>query len=209
MEMHVAPILDQVDIGFADKQIIGTFWDHTNSSWRKDPSVQMDRLWQSFATPMYIPIDSNTVRRLGKDPELVVAIPEEWNYGTDRHLAAPDVFHQLHCLDAIRRQAWAGYYDLTHVDPSKDGSSKHAQHLKHCVHMLVQHITCSASTDLLTYNWGESQQYPFPDFGVNRKCRDFEVIKKWTRHNMIHNRYQEIHDMKRPENAKFKPLSEL
>ena len=38
---------------------------------------------------------------------------------------------------------------------------------------------CNANTEMLTLNWIEEADYPFPDFNVNRQCRDFEALMQW------------------------------
>jgi len=38
---------------------------------------------------------------------------------------------------------------------------------------------CSASVDLIPYNWMEIQADPVPDFVAKGKCRDFGALKRW------------------------------
>ncbi|UNI23357.1 hypothetical protein JDV02_009182 [Purpureocillium takamizusanense] len=38
---------------------------------------------------------------------------------------------------------------------------------------------CGATADVVTMSWAEGQRHPFPDFGVNEKCRDFDAILAW------------------------------
>lgn len=38
---------------------------------------------------------------------------------------------------------------------------------------------CTGSLDTLTFNWMETQVYPFPDFDVRRQCRNFDTIVEW------------------------------
>jgi hypothetical protein len=47
--------------------------------------------------------------------------------------------------------------------------------------MLLQNIMCHADADIVTYRWTETQSNPFPDFSINRKCRDFGVLERWQR----------------------------
>ena len=86
-------------------------------------------------------------------------------------MAQFDVFHQLHCLNSLRKVAYPDYYGFT------KSKSKHpflwAEHLNHCVDILMQTIMCHADTEIFTLQWMETQTYPFPDFSLNRKCKNF------------------------------------
>ncbi|KAI1130496.1 hypothetical protein F5Y10DRAFT_263188 [Nemania abortiva] len=45
------------------------------------------------------------------------------------------------------------------------------------VHQL--HCLNALHTELLTMNWIEEADYPFPDFSINKQCRDFETLLDW------------------------------
>jgi hypothetical protein len=51
--------------------------------------------------------------------------------------------------------------------------------------MLMQNIMCTGNTDVLTFNWMETQKWPFPDFFVNHQCRDFDAIVRWQEENAL------------------------
>lgn len=42
---------------------------------------------------------------MGKDPEYTPLMPEEFGFGQDMHAGFMDVFHKIHCLDVLRREA--------------------------------------------------------------------------------------------------------
>ncbi|KAK6361489.1 hypothetical protein TWF730_005213 [Orbilia blumenaviensis] len=44
---------------------------------------------------------------------------------------------------------------------------------------------CQANLDIITLNWVNTQQNPFPDFNVNKKCRDFGTVKQWQEEHRI------------------------
>ncbi|KAI1460526.1 hypothetical protein F4805DRAFT_395661 [Annulohypoxylon moriforme] len=92
------------------------------------------------------------------------------------------VYHQLHCLDAIRRGYWAatdGIEPEYHFAPG---------HVRHCIDYLRQSIMCQADTNLEPIN---------PDlrgvtgFGFSRKCRDIVRLMGWADKWRTHN--QTIH----------------
>lgn len=69
-----------------------------------------------------------------------------------------------------------------HTHPSEP-LPKHGRlwwiHLRHCTDILLQDLLCNANGDLITYQWVETQQNPFPDFSINRKCNDLGPLERW------------------------------
>lgn len=37
-------------------------------------------------------------------------------------------------------------------------------------------MLCHADADVITYNWRDTQPHPFPDFSINRKCRNINDL---------------------------------
>jgi hypothetical protein len=70
--------------------------------------------------------------------------------------------------------------------------------------------------DVITDNWKETQKYPFPDFGINKKCRDHSVFLEWQNRENISNEMwdelrwpsEEMGDIVLPLSPKFKTWSE-
>jgi hypothetical protein len=58
-------------------------------------------------------------------------------------------------------------------------------HLGHCTDILLQNLQCNANTEVLTLAWVEDRDIPWPDFSVNRKCRDFQALVDWQRSNAV------------------------
>ncbi|KAI0381219.1 hypothetical protein F5Y04DRAFT_256027, partial [Hypomontagnella monticulosa] len=88
------------------------------------------------------------------------------------------VFHQLHCLDAIRHGYWAARDQIEPDHFAQPG------HIRHCIDYIRQSIMCNADTNLEPID---------PDlggvtgFGFTRKCRDIVRLigwaEKWRTHN--------------------------
>jgi hypothetical protein len=57
--------------------------------------------------------------------------------------------------------------------------------------MLLQQLMCTADVGVISHYWLHDAAYsdpktrPFPDFSVEKKCRDFEGIMKWLREKGI------------------------
>ncbi|MCJ1312252.1 hypothetical protein MMC25_005926 [Agyrium rufum] len=141
-----------------------------------EPGPEADRHWTEFDWIYAIPITRNEIVRLGKDPNLVAKFEDEfWGLGDDAYVGALDVFHQLHCVNALREYAFADFGE--EIPTKKKHGNLQWVHLRHCVDILVQNIMCHADAGIHTYNWMDTQPQPFPDFSVNRKCRDFEQLR--------------------------------
>lgn len=44
---------------------------------------------------------------------------------------------------------------------------------------------CTADLGVITYNWIGDGYLPFQDFGLQKRCRDFEAILDWQRANEV------------------------
>ncbi|KAL9118983.1 MAG: hypothetical protein Q9187_004463 [Circinaria calcarea] len=88
------------------------------------------------------------------------------------------VFHQLHCLDGLRRGYYAALKSQSpsvHADPA---------HMRHCIDYLRQSLLCCADTNLehVDPNLKGTTGWGFP-----RKCRDIVRIKDWAEEWRTHN----------------------
>lgn len=168
-------------IRYHDVHLNGTFWPPANPSFsRLEPGPEADAAWHrlEIKSPDVFPISRQDVINLGKDPETVARFPDEdWGMGSDAFVASLDTLHKMHCLNEVRKMSFEDYGE---ENPTK---KRHGElwwiHLRHCVDMLAQDIMCHADADVLTYNWMDTQSHPFPDFNINRKCRDFGALLAW------------------------------
>ena len=44
---------------------------------------------------------------------------------------------------------------------------------------------CHADAGMTTHTWLETQERPFPDFSIERKCVDFEKLVQWRDENAL------------------------
>ena len=175
--------MDKVNLLPRPHQIRDTRYpaDDPMAVFRLPPSPDVDAAWDRISDVQAILVTSADVRRLGKDPGKTVRAPESWGYGPDAHWAEINVFHEVHCLNSIRQALYPEYYR------GKDNDTNPLAwgHITHCLHNLVQSLMCSASADIVTYNWVEGKAKPVPDFNINRQCRDFESLLRWQNENKL------------------------
>ncbi|KAF4785082.1 hypothetical protein HER10_EVM0002433 [Colletotrichum scovillei] len=174
-----SPILDDVPIQLETVEVKGTlFNDYTPPRiWREQPSEEVDKAWDDMARIEYFGVSGDALRKMGKDPEISVSIPEEWGVGSDKYLVEIDMQHQLHCLNAVRKYAYFDYY----------------------YDILLQALTCNPSLDLISHNWMRTQQNPYPDFNIKRQCVAHDPILKWQHENGISEQILKYKNLPRPE----------
>ncbi|KAJ6261179.1 hypothetical protein Dda_3846 [Drechslerella dactyloides] len=181
---YYSPLLDIIDVPIRTERINGTLFPGPNPSiYRLPPSPEVDAAWESVAEVVSFPITSSAVKKLGKDPSTAVRLPESLGFPPDTHIALLDTAHQIHCLNALRKAVFSDHYR----DKAKEMKKNrlHWVHLSHCAGVLLQNLMCQATLDVVTLNWVETQRHPFPDFSVNKQCRDYSVLQRWQQENRI------------------------
>jgi hypothetical protein len=145
-------------------------------------------------------VSREELRKMGVDPSTAAKLEDDvWGLGDDAYASIFDVYHQVHCLNSLRRIAYGDYYNLS---MARAHTVKQREiHINHCIDILLQSIQCNANLDLIPLHWVETQGYPFPDMSINKKCVDFEGLTEWRKANTIDmDKYVEV--MKMPEVGK-------
>jgi len=195
----LAPVLDDVDIGLSLHRMDATLLNREPPIiYRREPSKEVDKAWEALYDTRPIPLTREQVVAMGKDPASSVKIPSDWGHGNDSYFGRLDVFHQLHCLDALRREArWDHYYARAYPGGFNTTTQIHQLHLSHCAWLLAQKIICAASTDVYTHFWTDTVDHPFPDFGIEQKCKNYDSITSWQRENALNE--EAFVKLKRPD----------
>lgn len=176
------------------------------SIYRQDPSPAVDIAWAKLGDTRLIPLTADEVLAIGKDPKKVVKFPESFGLGSNAYAGRLDIFHQIHCLDALRREAYFEHYYGSGFPGGYNQTDKmHRLHLSHCVEYLLQSLLCQATTDIYTHMWTDAVEHPFPDFSVEHKCRNFGALKDWHDKNAVD--VNNFVDLKAPEGAKVHQMS--
>ncbi|GLB07147.1 hypothetical protein AtubIFM57258_002470 [Aspergillus tubingensis] len=182
-----SPILDEVDIRVAPQRMDATLLNRDPPTiYRQEPSIEIDRAWAALYDTRPIALTRSQVLAMGKDPAEAVRIPPSWGRGNDSYFGRIDAFHQMHCLDALRREAYFGhYYGAKYPGGLNTTSEMHRLHLSHCVWLLAQNIMCSANTDVYTHIWTDTLDHAWPDFNIQHQCKSYDTILDWQRRNAL------------------------
>lgn len=44
---------------------------------------------------------------------------------------------------------------------------------------------CSADVAIITYDWVEGHEEPYPNFNTKHQCRDFEKVLRWGKEHVM------------------------
>ncbi|KAI0601982.1 hypothetical protein F4775DRAFT_603564 [Biscogniauxia sp. FL1348] len=172
-----SPVFDEIDISMTETLLNGSLWLGDNPSvWRGLPnSAETNAAWDSFEHVKPIALTRAQIIAMGKDPSIVAKFNDDyWHLGDDAYVGALDMFHQIHCLNMLRLEAFR-YWDQA-GERVLEWTEVHWIHLQHCTDMLMQHMLCNADAGFLTYNWMEQNLHPYPDMSVRKQCRDWRQL---------------------------------
>ncbi|KAH8882946.1 hypothetical protein GQ53DRAFT_664950 [Thozetella sp. PMI_491] len=175
------------------------------SQYRGTPEKSIDDAWARYTqSPWFdggsvvLGVAEDDIRRSRK------AGDDEWFNSTVRlderngggHMATLEVFHQMHCLDEIRRYTYPEYYQ-------RETGHHLREHVvsDHCIDMIRQVLMCHADTGLVVFHWTEERDAATPDFSTWHQCRNPEEILQWAREHEA----PITHPIIKPHNAIMMP----
>ncbi|KAI1171177.1 hypothetical protein F4777DRAFT_594077 [Nemania sp. FL0916] len=133
-----------------------------------EPTDELDRAWADlYENWGFVAIAEDQAAQL---TEKTAPIP-----GNPGHyLVGLDVFHQLHCLDNIRKAFWPDRYMKDDVHGDRSGL-----HLDHCIDSLRQSLMCSSDISTLHFDWLPEKHKNFVVSSATHTCRNFEKLRVW------------------------------
>ena len=128
----------------------------------------------------------------------------------DQYVVQLDVFHQLHCLNAIRKtlypeRYWNEFGEYYTTDRQRNYTSTAAKHygkcclcfpiyvayaniarlLDHCLDAIRQSIMCHGDVATVYWQWMPVRQQPLPRLEITHTCRDFDAIREWAKAHQL------------------------
>ncbi|KAI8633233.1 hypothetical protein F5Y19DRAFT_471501 [Xylariaceae sp. FL1651] len=143
------------------------FNEHTPGEklWVGEPSPEIDATWDSLEDVFYVLLDGDEADKV-RDHTIL-----ENGYW----LTGLDVFHQLHCLDTLRRGLHPEYY------PIQASPRTERLHLDHCIDYLRQTLMCHGDASPVNHKWYPQSHRYGPDFSVVHNCKPFDELVQWSR----------------------------
>ncbi|KAK2758423.1 hypothetical protein FQN53_008254 [Emmonsiellopsis sp. PD_33] len=136
------------------------------------PGNELDDTWRRLHSVKPFAVTTQELEKINKTSLEVPTRPAG-------HFVSLAVFHQLHCLDKVRRYLHKDYYHME----DHDSTVSLIDHMDHCIDMLRQALMCQADTTLIT--WEGSFTNPKPDFSATHYCRSFDTIHDWAKEREI------------------------
>ncbi|KAH8669042.1 hypothetical protein BX600DRAFT_511086 [Xylariales sp. PMI_506] len=96
----------------------------------------------------------------------------------DHFVMGLSVFHQLHCLNLIRKSLYPEYYHNASSHGSDDVHHME-DHRSHCIELLRQVLVCASDTSVVTWRWVDEMDAALPLIYNEHTCRDFDQIREW------------------------------
>ncbi|KAF7345953.1 hypothetical protein MVEN_01617800 [Mycena venus] len=132
------------------------------SIYERDPSAAVDNAWRNLHSFERTKMSTSEAMRM-----LNTTWPLEREPG--QYMFALDVFHQLHCLDVLRKEVYRDY-GYKHVPMN---------HIRHCVGAIRQALMCAADISPIVWQWSEKGQIVERRDDILHVCRDFDQIRDW------------------------------
>ncbi|KZT35595.1 hypothetical protein SISSUDRAFT_1064338 [Sistotremastrum suecicum HHB10207 ss-3] len=152
----------------------------SRSKFHGPPTNETDEAWEALYEGG---ISSIHVSQAVLLPNWTEAIPGNESY----YAVALDVFHQLHCLNLIRKALLPERYgppDNVITVPGEN--SVQFDHVDHCINSVRESLMCNADVAVNVWQWDDKKKRTKPRVDVLHTCKNWGDILDWaTEHTMI------------------------
>lgn len=101
-----------------------------------------------------------------------------FNDDPTHYVVTIDVFHQLHCLNMMRKLVYPGIYPMD-LTSGSDKSNDTIVHFEHCYEQLRQSLQCHSDVSTIFWEWSERRNRYLGNAHTTHTCKDFEKIRQW------------------------------
>ncbi|KAK2589891.1 hypothetical protein QQS21_012431 [Conoideocrella luteorostrata] len=102
-----------------------------------------------------------------------------------QYMVELDVFHQLHCLNLMRKLVYPEVFKLDLTSGSAEAEDN-VYHMEHCYDQLRQSIQCASDVSTIYWEWSREKKKMFGNLKTTHTCKDFEKIKEWAMQHRLH-----------------------
>jgi hypothetical protein len=162
----------------------------------------VDRAWREISYDMGDQwISKQDMAHLGM-PEWHLKVDNP-KTGETGYRVGVEVFHQLHCLNLLRRVTYKDYYgklggEFGHGEKALQMHTGEYRtmraelcpidnYLDHCIEVIRHQLMCSADIGLFSLYMVDGDPQAWPELNTNHICRDFSAIKEWALENSVGN----------------------
>lgn len=144
------------------------------------PNPAIDTAWEKLLRYQYPAVSDDEI---ASNPALSFS-PKDKHPITGKYHGALDVFHNLHCLNMVRRQLDKEYYGEMNMKKRNEESSLDAaekDHLYHCMNHIRQSLQCRPDLSpaaMHVYRDADGSQF-FLGNAKSHSCYDWQSIMDW------------------------------
>ncbi|KAE9391567.1 hypothetical protein BT96DRAFT_797233, partial [Gymnopus androsaceus JB14] len=126
---------------------------------------EVDQAWVDLYQKTLLQIPKSEAAKLPNQTYPIVDDPDGY------YIAGLDVFHQLHCLNAVCKVLNKDHYNYT--------SGLNDIHVYHCVDSICQSLMCGADIAVNVWQWDYKVGHVIGRGTIAHSCRNFEKIREW------------------------------
>ncbi|KAF2646046.1 hypothetical protein P280DRAFT_512253 [Massarina eburnea CBS 473.64] len=148
------------------------------SRFEKPPSPELDQEWEDLLTGQNIRISPDEMHTLGENLTNRVQL-EDGNY-----LGLMSVWHNLHCLDILRKVVNWEYYFPRLTEEERGTEVWSVGHLNHCIERIRTDLVCHADVAVWIPEWAPKAHHPdgmVMKANGRTTCVDWEGLDAWAR----------------------------
>ncbi|KAK7923739.1 hypothetical protein PG985_007810 [Apiospora marii] len=144
------------------------------------PSPELDAKWDDLYSMGIVAISQEQASHLEEKTQPLSHDPD------NRYVLGLDVFHDLHCLNMLRKHLLPDYYpEHRNASSTENGF----MHIMHCVDALRQSIMCNVDLSIIPFQampqWNEEWKFYQPQIVGDHMCRNFEAVQDWAREHAM------------------------
>lgn len=115
------------------------------------------------------------------DPESAAKLPNAttaFTNGSSHYIIELDVFHQLHCLNMMRKLVYPEAYPID-LTTGSEKAKDNIFHMEHCYEQLRQSLQCSSDISTIYWQWSVLKRKFFGNVRTTHTCKNFDKIRDW------------------------------
>ncbi|GKT63343.1 tat pathway signal sequence [Colletotrichum tofieldiae] len=125
-----------------------------------------NKAWKTLMDPYTVQITGQEAKKISRPTSKISKDP-------DYYITNLDVYHQLHCLNDIRKFV-AHYNSTEHLMDRLE-----TMHKFHCIDSIRQSLMCNADISLVHWYWAPNPGKHFPNATTTHICKKWTKIEEW------------------------------
>jgi hypothetical protein len=118
-------------------------------------------------------MDPYLVQISGQEAARISRPTSQISKNPDYYITSLDVYHQLHCLNDLRKSIIQ--YNIT----GEKLDHLQTMHKFHCIDSIRQSLMCNADISLIHWYWAPHPGRHFPNATTTHICRKWSKIEEW------------------------------